>query len=58
MGVSRVTAEAAQHLGLQIGPNGGLPPHPYQSDPQSGAGNCYCGRGEMAYLHVTRDEDS
>jgi len=28
-----------------------IAPHPYEADPFSGAGNCWCGRSERATLH-------
>ncbi len=29
--------------------------HPYDRDPASGAGNCWCGRGQRAKLHHVRN---
>ena len=33
--------------------NGGLLRHRYRACPQSGAGNCCCGRPEVSILHTT-----
>lgn len=50
IGASRATMAAAR-AGIPLGPHGGILVHPYQRDPQSGAGNCVCGRHDKHPLH-------
>jgi hypothetical protein len=35
-----------------------ITPHPYESDPYSGAGNCWCGRPEVSSIHAKPQPDS
>ena len=50
IGASRATMRAVK-AGIPLGDNGGILAHAYQCDPQSGAGNCVCGRHEGHKLH-------
>ena len=53
IGASRATMKAVR-AGIPLGEDGGILAHPYQRDPQSGAGNCICGRHEGHRLHLEK----
>ena len=43
--------------GIPLGPNGGIVAHGYLQDPQSGAGNCICGRDQGHQLHADAEQE-
>lgn len=55
IGMSRTTLHAVE-AGIPFGTNGILA-HVHLPDPQSGAGNCVCGRHEAHQMHITADAE-